>query len=94
MVLERDVEAALVRGVRQAGGICLKFIPDLVEGMPDRIAVLPGGALIWIELKRPKGGRLSDAQLHRHKRLRELGQNVEVCWTKEDVRRILQQYGE
>lgn len=92
MVLERDVEAALVRFARDAGGRCVKFIPDMLEGMPDRIVMLPGSVLVWVELKRPRGGVLSEIQKHRHKQLRALGQHVEVCWSKEEARRIVDAY--
>ena len=90
--LERDVEAYLSTRVEQAGGLCVKFIPDLMRGMPDRIVLLPGGVLVWVELKKPRGGRVSELQKYRHKALRALGQAVEVCWTKADADRIVERY--
>lgn len=92
MVLERDVEQALTRYVEKAGGLCVKFDPSAVRGMPDRVVMLPGGVVVWVELKKPKGGKLSVVQRHRHRVLRELGQVVEVCWTKEDAARIVAAY--
>ena len=89
MELERDVEQYLVRSVRSAGGRCEKFIPDYRAGWPDRIVLLPGGVSAWVELKRPRGGRLSPQQRHAHKVLRGLGQRVAVVWTKEDVDRLI-----
>jgi hypothetical protein len=35
---------------------------------------------------------LSEIQKHRHKQLLALGQHVEVCWSKEDARRIVDAY--
>ena len=35
--------------------------------------MLPGGVLVWVETKRPKGGRLSELQKLRHRQLRALG---------------------
>jgi hypothetical protein len=50
---ERDVEQTLVRAARDAGGLALKFVSPGMLGVPDRIVVLPGGLLIFAELKAP-----------------------------------------
>lgn len=89
MILERDVEAHLVRVVEKAGGRCVKFSPDSMRGMPDRVVMLPGGVLIWVELKKPRGGKLSEIQKHRHKELRALGQRVEVVWSVQDADNLI-----
>lgn len=83
------MEARLRRKAEEAGGLCAKFIPDFKPGMPDRLVVLPGGILVWVELKRPKGGRLSPLQLLRHKELAALGQRVAVVWTKEQANALI-----
>ena len=74
MDLERDVEQRLVTLVEQAGGICLKHGLD---GWPDRIVMLPGGAIAWVELKRPTG-TLAALQKYRAAKLMGVGQRV-VC---------------
>lgn len=51
--------------------------------------MLPGGVLVWVETKKPKGGALSAVQKHRHKQLRALGQRVCVCWTIEQVDKLM-----
>lgn len=89
MILERDVESRLGKCVRDADGLCVKFVPDAMAGMPDRIVILPGGVLVWVELKRPSGGVLSARQKYRHAQLRRLGQRVAVCWSDADVDRLL-----
>ena len=86
---EREVESHLRRRVEQVGGRCEKFIPDNDAGMPDRIVMLPGGILVWVETKKPKGGRLESLQKFQHDRLRRLGQRVEVVWTKEQGDRLV-----
>ena len=88
-VREREVEGYLRRRVEQAGGRCEKFLPDLDSGMPDRVVMLPGGVLVWVETKKPKGGRVTKLQLEQHRRLRALGQRVEVVWTKEQADELL-----
>lgn len=84
-IREREVEAHLRRLVEACGGRCEKFIPDQDSGMPDRIVMLPNGVLVWVETKKPKGGRVSKLQEFQHARLRRLGQRVEVVWTKEQA---------
>ena len=88
---EREVEAHLRRCVEQAGGRCEKFIPDNDAGMPDRIVMLPCGILVWVETKKPKGGKVSSLQREQHRRLRALGQRVEVVWTKEEADALLEE---
>lgn len=80
-VRERDVEGYLIGRVEQAGLVCLKFNPDLKNGMPDRLILLPGEKVVWVELK-TKGGSLSEIQKLQHKKLRQAGHRVEVVWTK------------
>ena len=89
LMREIEVESYLVRCVEQAGGRCEKFIPDHRAGWPDRIVMMPGGLLVWVETKKPKGGRLSDLQRYAHGILRGLGQRVEVVWTKAEADELI-----
>jgi len=81
MELERDVEQYLVHRVETLGGLCIKHGQD---GWPDRIVVLPGGALVWVETKRHHG-RLSPVQIYRATQLAKLGQQVISLWSTEEV---------
>lgn len=90
---EREVERHLCAEVEKLGGKCVKFLPDLMPGMPDRIIILPGRVLVWCELKKPKGGKLSSLQKLRHKWLREMGQEVVVVWTKEEADDLCRELG-
>ena len=54
---EKTVEAKLVKAVKSMGGLAPKFISPGLDGVPDRLVLLPGGKLAFIELKAPgKGG--------------------------------------
>lgn len=87
-ILESEVESHLRKQIELVGGQCVKFIPDYKRGWPDRLLLLPAGKLIWVETKRPVGGKLSSAQRVAHEQLRRLGQRVEVIWTKEAADRL------
>lgn len=54
MTLEVDVEEALRKAVEAAGGLCLKLNPLWYRGIPDRLVLLPGGRVVFVELKRSK----------------------------------------
>lgn len=92
MQLERDVESYLTRSVERLGGRCVKFLPDVDNGMPDRIVMLPGGVLIWVELKNGTEEEARKLQQMQHRKLRRLGQWVEVVQTKEAVDALLQEF--
>lgn len=85
MDLERDVEQRLVSLVEQAGGICLKAGQD---GWPDRIVMLPGGTIVWVELKRPKG-TLKGLQIYRATQLAKVGQQVVCLYSVPEVNEFM-----
>ena len=76
-MLERDIEKALVKKVKSLGGIAEKFTSPAKRSVPDRLVTLPGGRIIFCELKRP-GGKPTDAQKRDHLKRRLLGCDVRV----------------
>ena len=84
-IREKRVEKYLRGKVLSLGLLYLKFLPDLDPGMPDRIITLPESRVVWVELKRPKGGRVAELQKYRHRQLREQGHQVEIVWSEEDA---------
>lgn len=83
--LEKDIEAKLRKLVESRGGLCLKWVCPGWVGVPDRIVLLPGGRVIFVETKRPKGGRLSPMQVWWQKKLTRLGFWHEIVWNEEDL---------
>lgn len=71
-MLERDVEKALVRTVKNAGGIAPKFTSPGTVGMPDRLIILPEGKVCFVELKAP-GQKPRPIQIRQMDRLTQLG---------------------
>lgn len=74
---EKDLEARLVQGVKALGGRAYKFTSPGNAGVPDRLVVLPGGIVVFAELK-ADGGKLSPMQSRQIGQLRQLGADVTV----------------
>jgi len=85
LILEKEVEAALVRRVKAIGGLCEKFTSPGRRSVPDRIITMPNGQIIFVEVKRP-GEKPTAAQLKDHERRRALGCDVRVIDSMEDAR--------
>ena len=83
--LEKEIERKLVNMVKRYGGHCLKWVCPGWSGVPDRLVLLPGGRVYFVETKRPKGGRLSPLQYKWYQWLTELGFPCRVVWTDDDV---------
>ena len=71
--MEKDIEKALGRMVGRHGGLCLKWVCPGWAGVPDRILLIPGGRIIFVELKRQKGGTRSSMQIWWSRKLADLG---------------------
>ena len=82
--MEKDIERKLVNRVRQAGGRCLKFVSPGTAGVPDRIVLLPGGRIVFVEVK-DVGKKLRPVQAARIAELRSLGFDVRVIDSRELV---------
>lgn len=88
--LEKEIEKKLREKVEALGGRCLKWVCPGWRGVPDRLVLLPGGRVFFVETKRPKGGKLSALQLKWHEWLTALGFPCRTVWTYEDLAAFLQ----
>lgn len=86
---ESKIENYLKKQVEKIGGKAYKWNPTGVIGVPDRMVLLPGGKVIFVELKAP-GKKLRKIQEHRAKELRELGFQVECLDTMEKIELFIQ----
>lgn len=83
-MLERQIEAYLVKKVKELGGIAYKFVSPAHRGVADRVVVLPGGGVVFVELKSPTG-RLSPLQEVFARDMERLGQNYIMLKSREEV---------
>lgn len=83
-MLKKRVEEAV------PGAKCLKFVSPGYTGVPDRIIFLPGGAVVFAELKRP-GEQPRQRQLFVQSQFRKMGFQVAGCVdSPEAVGRVVQ----
>lgn len=83
-MLEKYIEKKLVQAVKNMGGMATKFVSPGLDGVPDRIVLLPNGKMAFIELK-AKGKKLRPLQRRRIKQLRNLGF---PCYVVDDTEQI------
>lgn len=89
---EKTIEQKLVRTVKAAGGVALKLISPGFDGMPDRMVLMPGGHIGFVEVKAP-GKNPRPLQLARHRLLRRPDFNVYVLDNEEQMDQILREIG-
>lgn len=74
-MLEKSIEERLRKGIKKMGGLCLKWVSPGYTGVPDRMILLPGGAILFVELKSP-GKKERKRQQYVQKQLRKMGFTV------------------
>lgn len=72
---ESEIERYLKKQVETNGGKCWKWVSPGRRGVPDRIVIMPGGVVAFVELKAP-GKKERPDQEHVQKILRDLGCHV------------------
>lgn len=100
---ESQIEAYLVKRVKELGGEVRKVKWIGRRSAPDRVVMLPArrltntldcawcnpkGVVLWVELK-ATGKKATRAQVREHERMRKMGQRVEVIDNFEGVERLL-----
>lgn len=84
-MLESTVEKRLCKKVKnELQGWALKFISPGFSGVPDRIVLLPGGRIYFVELKAP-GKEMRRIQKRIAEKIESLGFKVLTIDTPEKV---------
>jgi hypothetical protein len=81
---ESMIERYLVAQVEAIGGRAQKFVSPGHSHVPDRIVLMPGARIFFVECKAP-GEHPTAGQLREHRRLRDMGFYVYVIDTLELV---------
>jgi hypothetical protein len=85
---EKAIENKLIIETRKRGGVAIKFVSPSLDGMPDRIVLLPHGHFAFVEVKAP-GQEARPLQVARHNLLMELGYKVFVIDSRKQIGGLL-----
>lgn len=69
---EKVFERTLSKYVDDTGGMAVKLLSQFLRGLPDRMFLLKGGIVIFVEFK-STGKKPTKIQEYIHKRIRDLG---------------------
>jgi len=84
---ESSIERRLHEMLRRRGALSMKLVSP---GVPDRLVILPGGRIVFVELKQEQG-TLSPLQLWQIDRLQSFGADVRVLWGKSQVQAFVEE---
>lgn len=87
---EQKIERRLKKEIELIGGKALKFVSPGVSGVPDRIVLLPGGKVIFVELK-ASGKKLRPIQELRRKEFNKLGFDIRVIDSIEKLSELIKE---
>jgi hypothetical protein len=82
---ESEVENYLVWKIETSGGKTFKFKSPSQRGVADRVVCMPNGETWFIELKRPKGGRLAPLQAIFRDEVVKLQQRYALLTNKKEI---------
>jgi len=85
---EAAIEKFLDAEVRRRGGFTVKLDPHGYKGIQDRLVVLPR-RILFVELKRPRGGVVAELQRWWQARVRTLGHEAHIVNTEAGVLKVL-----
>lgn len=89
---EREIEAYLVKSVKNKKGLCMKWTSPGNAGVPDRIVIVPGGDIYFVELKAEgKRDNLSPLQKNFIQKLENLNCGVRVIASFQEVDEFIEE---
>ena len=88
MAAEKTIERKLVQAVHLMGGLALKFVSPGLDGVPDRVVLLPGRKAAFVELKAP-GKKMRPLQVRRKNQIEALGFSVYCIDRPEQIGGVL-----
>ena len=71
-MLEKQIEHELMKEVKARGGLCIKLVSPSMSGLPDRMVLMHGGNIGFVELKQ-RGKKPRSLQV---RRMEQIGCNM------------------
>lgn len=87
---EKLIEKKLRYEVKKLGGLALKFSSPYHRGIPDRIVLMPGGRISFVEIK-TTGKKPTLLQEKAITELRAMGFKAEVIDSQETLNKFLKE---
>ena len=85
---EKNTEMKLVRAVKLMGGLAPKFVSPGLDGVPDRLVLLPGAKFAFAEIK-ADGKTMRPLQVRRKRQLEALGFSVYCIDNPDQIGEVL-----
>lgn len=90
---EKELEQLFKDRVKKRGGKAYKFVSPGTSGVPDRLVILPGNKVGFVELKAP-GKKSSPEQCYQQRKLEDLGCYVAVIDSSEMIDVVIREIQE
>jgi len=87
---EKQIEARMVKSIKERGGLCYKFTSPGNSGVPDRIIITTEGRTIFVELKTERGV-LSKLQQYQITRMQKRNADVRVLYGWPQVKAFVEE---
>lgn len=84
---EKVFERELSKFVEESGGMAVKLLSQFIKGLPDRMFLLPGGVVVFVEFK-STGKRPTKIQSYIHAKMQALGFLVYVVDSVESYEEV------
>lgn len=88
---EAKLEAKFTKRVRSLGGIAFKFVSPGYSGVTDRLVLVPGGVVVFVEIK-VIGGKMNALQLAFERLVTGKRAEYFVIWCEADIEKFVEKY--
>ena len=87
-IIKKQIERKLTEEVKKRGGLAPKFTSPGFDGVPDRMVLLPGRRIGFVELK-SAGEKMRPLQMRRKRQFEALGFSVYCVDSEEQIGGVL-----
>jgi hypothetical protein len=92
MTPEGRIQAYAMVEFKKLGGLVRKIRYEGRNGCPDLLVILPGGLVVFVEVKKDERTGPDPHQVREHKRMRQRGAIVRTIGSKEQVNELVAEW--
>lgn len=93
MTPEGRIQAYAMAEFKKLGGLVRKIRYEGRNGCPDLLIILPGGLVVFVEVKKDERTGPDPHQAREHERMRQRGALVYTVGSKEQVDKLVAELG-